>query len=76
MATAQLDELVPLTPAASDLLRRRLESGRLNPRGLHRVRRVARTIADLLGACDVVGEDHVADALELRVDVDSLRGAA
>ena len=43
----RLDELAPLTPAATRLLRRELEQNRLTGRGLHRVRRVARTLCDL-----------------------------
>ncbi len=49
--------LAPLVAAA--------EEGRVTARGWDRVRRVARTIADLDGA-EVVSADHVAAALELR----------
>jgi len=56
------------------LLRRELEVGRLSGRGLHRVRRVARTIADLDGAPEVVGESHVATALQLRTGLGVLMG--
>ena len=35
--------------STGDLLRRELELGRLSGRGYHRVRRVARTLADLAG---------------------------
>ncbi len=44
-----LDELAPLSPGAEAVLRRELEADRLTGRGLHRVRRVARTLADLRG---------------------------
>ena len=50
--------------------------GALSGRGLHRVRRVARTIADLAGAGDVVDEDHVCLALGPRADVVPTEGAA
>ena len=63
----RLDELAPLSAEAVGLLRRRLESGDLTGRGYHRIRRVARTIADLDGEPGVVGEDHVSLALGLRV---------
>ena len=63
----RLDELAPLSAAAIGLLRLRLESGDLTGRGYHRIRRVARTIADLEGVHDMVEADHVALALGLRV---------
>jgi magnesium chelatase family protein len=43
----RLDAVAPLDDAARRLLRRELEADRLSGRGLHRIRRVARTIADL-----------------------------
>jgi magnesium chelatase family protein len=68
-----LDEFAPLTSAAAALLRFHLERGRLSGRGYHRIRRVARTIADLQSAnthsVDQVDEAHVATALALRVGV-------
>lgn len=63
---SRLEELAPLSPEAAAILRRRLDSGRLNPRGFHRVRRVARTIADLKGATGRIDDECVAGALELR----------
>jgi len=74
-ATA-LDEVAPLTPAALAILEHRLRVGALSGRGLHRVRRVARTIADLAGAGDVVDEDHVCLALGLRAEVVPTEAAA
>ena len=57
----------PLTAPASALLRRELERGRLTGRGLHRVRRVARTLADLDDASgrspEQIDVEHVALAL-------------
>jgi len=72
-----LDEFAPLTTSAAALLRYHLERGRLSGRGYHRIRRVARTIADLHGvvdyasdpSCDHIDEAHVATALALRVGV-------
>jgi magnesium chelatase family protein len=65
----RLDELAPLSPSASRLLRRELEHNRLTGRGLHRVRRVARTLCDLRGGgAEVIGDEWVAGALHLRVD--------
>ncbi|HEX5265535.1 MAG TPA: YifB family Mg chelatase-like AAA ATPase [Acidimicrobiales bacterium] len=61
-----LDQLAPLAPDAVTLLARQLENGALNARGLHRVRRVARTVADLQGCAGRVETGHVAMALMLR----------
>jgi magnesium chelatase family protein len=63
-----LDHSVPLTPAASSLLEHKLRTNGLSARGLHRVKRVARTLADLAGEGDVVGEEHVCLALGLRAE--------
>ena len=76
IAVDDLDKVAPLAPAARALLRRELEAGRLSGRGLHRVRRVARTIADLHDAPDVVDESHVATALQLRTGLSTLAGGA
>jgi magnesium chelatase family protein len=69
LPVSALDEFAPLTPAALSILEHQLRVGALSGRGLHRVRRVARTIADLAGAGTLVGEDHVCLALGLRADV-------
>jgi magnesium chelatase family protein len=66
--STQLDRLVPLTGPAKSLLEARLRVGGLSARGLHRVRRVARTIADLSGQGGVVGEVEVLAALDLRAE--------
>jgi magnesium chelatase family protein len=72
----QLDAVAPLDAAAGRLLERRLRNGSLTARGLHRLRRVARTVADLDGAPDLVGEAHVRAAIELRADLFSLEALA
>jgi magnesium chelatase family protein len=64
----RLDDVAPLAPEAGRLLEDALRTGRLSARGLHRVRRVARTIADLQGAPAELTAAHVAMALNLRVD--------
>ena len=64
----QLDEVAPITKAARLVLRRELESNRLSGRGLHRVRRVARTLADLHGDHHEIDERWVITALSLRID--------
>lgn len=72
LPAARLDAVAPLTPAAWRVLEFRLRAGSLSARGLHRVRRVARTLADLDGAPPVVGEEHVCSALELRTEAGAL----
>lgn len=72
----RLDEVAPLSAAASALLEHKLRAGTLSGRGLHRVRRVARTIADLAGAPEVIGEEHVCLALSMRAEVDLSEVAA
>jgi magnesium chelatase family protein len=62
-----LDRLAPLSGRARDQLERALRAGALSARGLQRVRRVARTLADLAGEEGVIDASHVAAALELRV---------
>jgi magnesium chelatase family protein len=62
-----LDQAAPLTPPALERLRDEMERGRLTGRGYHRIRRVARTIADLAGAADAaIDAAHIAVALSLR----------
>ena len=61
-----LDDTVPLEPEAQGLLERLLRSGRLSARGLHRVRRLARTLADLDGSGPELSVPHVAEAAFLR----------
>ena len=48
----ELDEVAPLDREAKALLRNEIEHDRLTGRGYHRVRRVARTIADLAARDD------------------------
>ena len=52
-------------PDGARLLASKLREGLLTARGLHKVSRVARTVADLVGS-EIVSEDHVCDALFLR----------
>jgi magnesium chelatase family protein len=64
----RLDEVAPLTADASSLLEHKLRTGQLSARGLHRVRRVARTAADLAGSGSRISEEHVCLALGLRAE--------
>ncbi|HZT68090.1 MAG TPA: YifB family Mg chelatase-like AAA ATPase [Acidimicrobiales bacterium] len=68
-----LDRVAPLEPDAARALEGQLRRGSLSARGLHRLRRVARTIADLFAA-ERVGAEHVAGALELRAAYGRLMG--
>jgi magnesium chelatase family protein len=58
-------DAAPCTTEARRLLRSAIERLGLTGRGFDRVRRVARTLADL-GGEEVVGEAHVAEALTFR----------
>ena len=74
-----LDRWARVTAEARGLLRSEIERERLTGRGYHRIRRVARTIADLHGAGDgappseALDVEHVSIALSLRT---RLRAAA
>lgn len=76
----ELRRWVPMTTGARRLVETRLRSGSLTARGLDRVRRVARTLADLRGDDleSVLDTDAIALALELRRPVlpDAANGAA
>lgn len=72
----RLDAVAPLADAATKLLEEALRSGRLSARGLHRVRRVARTVADLQGAPHELSAAHVAIALGLRIDAPGVTPAS
>lgn len=75
LSGSQLDEFARVSADGTALLRRELEAGRLSGRGLHRIRRVARTIADLAALADpgeipdTLDERHVATALALRARI-------
>ena len=72
LSASSLDRVAPLSAGASRILEYRLRQGSLSARGLHRVRRVARTIADLDGVEGPLDESHVCGALELRVELAGL----
>ncbi len=71
-----LDETAALGREASGLLESGLRAGTLSARGLQRVRRVARTLADLGGRDGPLGEGDVCLALQLRAEPDRLGAAA
>ncbi len=61
-----LETIAPLAPDAQTLLNKAMETAKLSARGYYRVLRVARTIADLDGAPDTIGKNHIAEALSYR----------
>ena len=62
-----LDQWAIPDPDAALRLRREMEHGRLTGRGYHRVRRSARTIADLAGRTDaVLSDEDITVALSMR----------
>ncbi|CAN5736273.1 YifB family Mg chelatase-like AAA ATPase [soil metagenome] len=66
-----LDQVASITPEAKALLRSEIERNRLTGRGYHRIRRVARTVADLRTPAagvtpEVLDVEHVSIALSLR----------
>ena len=70
ISMSKLDECAPLTVEARKMLRMELERYRLTGRGYHRVRRVARTLADLDPVqSEVITAHHVVLALQLRIQV-------
>jgi magnesium chelatase family protein len=64
-----LERWAPLGAEAEGVLADALRSSRLTARGLDRVRRVARTLADLQGDDGPLEVGHVSVALQLRADV-------
>ena len=66
-----LNDVAPLSDEALAVLRQKLDDGALTGRGYHRVRRVARTLADLNGEWDVIDEKWVQLALQFRARLDT-----
>lgn len=65
-----LNEFAPLDPDAERCIRHELERGRLTGRGYHRIRRVARTLADLGGGVERrIEERDIVAALSMRARV-------
>lgn len=69
-----LDETAALSPGAGAMLAAAVRAGRVTGRGMTRIRRVARTLADLEGA-EVLQERHLAEALALRAGREVLETA-
>jgi magnesium chelatase family protein len=65
LSASELDRVAPLDLPSRELLRRAVDQHGVSARGYVKLRRVARTLADLDGADGVRGE-HFAEALQLR----------
>ncbi len=61
-----LEQIAPLCSEARDMLDKATDALKLSARGYHRIIRVARTIADLEQAGDVIEQKHIAEALSYR----------
>ena len=68
LSGSRLDVEAALSRPARALLDGALRAGSLTGRGVDRVRRVARTLADLAGRSGPLGDDDIALALSLRVE--------
>ena len=61
----QIDRFCPLDQRAQALMERAFNSMNLSARAYGRIRKVARTIADLEGA-ETIGPQHISEALQYR----------
>jgi magnesium chelatase family protein len=63
-----LRELAPMSEAATSVVEKKLRAGSLSARGMHRIQRLARTVADLDDSGPVIQEAQVREALLLRAE--------
>ena len=69
MTILQIKEFCQLDQAGEKLLKDALEKFVLSARAYHRILKVARTIADLVGS-NIIGVDHIAESIQYRTKVD------
>lgn len=65
MTNSQIKNYCSISQSALDLLKLAISQLNLSARGYHRVLKLSRTIADLADK-DIIGETHVAEALQFR----------
>jgi magnesium chelatase family protein len=68
LTPAALDRWAPMRPGAVAVLEGALKKGTLSGRGLYRVRRVARTVADLASRDGALAADDIHAAIALRTE--------
>ena len=73
LTVREIERYCAMAPGAATLLRRAARRFRLSARAVHRLRKVALTIADLAGA-DEAASTHVAEALTFRALDEELAG--
>jgi magnesium chelatase family protein len=66
-----LEAVAPLQEDALAILRARLDEGKLTGRGYHRIRRVARTLADLNNNTGPISAQWVLLALSMRAKLNT-----
>jgi magnesium chelatase family protein len=69
-----LEAVAPLEEDALNILRARLDEGKLTGRGYHRIRRVARTLADLNNCTGPISAQWVFLALSMRAKLNTGMG--
>jgi len=65
MSSKTVKEFCPLSPECLEILRSAVATMNLTARSYHKVIKIARTIADLVGAKDII-TNHLAEALMYR----------
>jgi magnesium chelatase family protein len=65
MTNREVERFAPLDSASMEILHQAIERMGLSARGYHRIRKIARTIADLEGS-DEIRLPHVVEAVQYR----------